>query len=94
MLSSSTARWAASRAFVVTCPGKRKRDVILNLAHEHVCRQTREAQLLGEEEEHRRGTGPVPARRLERERREDRPTLPHRWRRTWRVSDPPPALRW
>ena len=54
-------------------PAKRKRVVLLELANEHARRQTRVAQLLGEEEVHRRGRGPVAARRLERERREVRP---------------------
>ena len=72
----TSARWAGA-AVKGKCshlgdraPAERKRDVLLELAHEHVRRQTRVAQLLGEEEVHRRGRGPVPARRLERERRD------------------------
>ena len=36
-------------------PAKRKRDVVVELAHEQLRRQTRVAQLLGEEQVHRRG---------------------------------------
>jgi hypothetical protein len=58
---------------------KRKRDALLELAREHVRKQTRVAQLLGQTEVHRRGRGPVPALRLERERRQHRQThLPRR----------------
>ena len=45
---------------------------LLELAHEHVRRQARVAQLLCVDEVNRRGCT-VPARRLERERRQDRP---------------------
>ncbi len=59
-------------------PAKRERDVLLELAHEHVRRQTRVAQLLGEEQvptvHRRKGRGRVPARRLEREMRQVRPS--------------------
>ncbi len=41
-------------------PAKRKRDVFLELAHEHVRRQTRVAHLLGEEEGKQRVAAPCP----------------------------------
>jgi hypothetical protein len=49
-------------------PAKREGDVLFELAHEHVRRQARVAQLLGKEQVHRRGGGTVTARRFERER--------------------------
>ena len=53
-------------------PAKRKRDVLLELAHEHVRRQARVAHLLGQEQvpmvHRRKGGGTMTARRFERER--------------------------